>query len=190
MSETQSSEELYGVLAEFEDEKALLATAAKVRDAGYRRWDAYAPFPVHGLEKAMGLKPTKLPWLVLLAGLTGGSFGTFLCWWTNGTRFNLPSYLRGYPVLISGKPFFSLPANVPVIFELTILFAALAAVFGMFAFNRLPRLYHPLFRSAKFRRVTRDRFFIAIEAADRKFDVLQAKEILRPLAASVEEVRD
>jgi hypothetical protein len=191
IGDAQRSDDLYGVLAEFADEHSLLAAAARVRDAGYRRWDAFTPYPVHGLDDAMGVRGTRLPWLVLVCGLTGMTVGILLCWWTNATSFNVPSALRGYPLLVSGKPLFSLPANIPVIFELTILFSAFAAVFGMLGRNGLPRLYHPLFRTTRFRRASRDRFFIAIEADDAAFDPAGTIELLRDGGAvGIEQVRD
>lgn len=173
--------ELYGLLVEFEDVDALVGAAEKVRDAGYTRWDAHSPFPVHGLDEAMGIRPTILPYGVLLAGLAGGGGAMLLQWWTNAFD---------YPLIISGKPFFSVPASIPVAFELTILLAAITAFVGMLALNGLPQPYHPLFASKRFRRVTTDRFFIAIEAADPKFDPAETRKLLASLGGSEpEEVR-
>jgi hypothetical protein len=148
---------LYGYLAEFDSVGALLAACGQVRDAGFTRWDAHTPFPVHGLDAAMGLRSTKLPWLVFGAGATGAGLGLLMQWWINAVD---------YPLNISGKPLFSIPANVPITFEVTILLSALTAFIGMLAFNGLPRYHHPLFQSERFRRVTNDRFFISIEARD------------------------
>jgi hypothetical protein len=174
------STSLYGYLVEFDTEEGLVAAAERVRDAGYRRWDAHTPFAVHGLDGAMGIRATKLPLVVFAAGLTGTAAGILLQWYTNAFD---------YPFLISGKPFFSLPANIPVAFETTILFAALGALGGMLAFNGLPQLYHPLFSSARFRRATTDRFFISIEAADPSFDEEKTRELVDSLGAiHVEEV--
>src|SRR5207253_8199302 len=111
---------LAGLLAEFEDVDGVLNAAQHVRDAGYTRWDVHTPFPVHGMDQAMGIKPTILPWMVLIAGVSGMSLGILLQWYANDLE---------YPYLISGKPFMSFPAFVPVIFELTILCSALMAVF-------------------------------------------------------------
>jgi hypothetical protein len=169
----------YGLLAQFESPRALLHAAEKVRDAGYRRWDAHTPFPVHGLEGAMGLKPTILPWLVFGGGLTGALAGLALQWWTNAVD---------YRFIISGKPFLSLPANIPVIFELTILLAALTAFFGMLVLNRLPEWYHALFRSSRFRRVTTDGFFICIQATDPVFDLDRSRAFLESIGATHVEV--
>lgn len=189
-SDAQASE-TYGLLAEFHDADSLLRAAREVRDAGYRQWDAFTPYPVHGLDDAMGVRATILPWIVLIGGLTGLTAGILLCWWTNATSFPVPAVVRGYPLLISGKPIFSLAANIPVVFEMTILLSAFGAVLGMLGLNGLPRLYHPLFRSARFRQVTCDRFFIAIEASDPKFDSTATAEMLQRVAhGNVEEVRD
>ena len=153
--------EHFGILAEFGSPRDLVHACERVRDAGYRRWDAHSPFPVHGLPRAMGLKPSKLPWVCLVCGLGGAVGAMLLQWWTNAVD---------YPYLISGKPLFSLPANIPVAFELTILLAALATVGGVFMLMKLPRFHHPLFRSRRFRKVTDDRFFLCIKARDPKFD--------------------
>jgi hypothetical protein len=148
---------LYGYLAEFETVSALVAACEQVRDEGFTRWDAHTPFPVHGLDAAMGLRSTKLPWLVFGAGASGAGLGLLMQWWMNAVD---------YPLNISGKPLFSIPANIPITFEVTILLSALTAFVGMLALNGLPQYYHPVFRSDRFRRVTDDRFFISIEARD------------------------
>ncbi len=159
----------YGYLVEFDNVDDLIAGAESVRDAGYTKWDAHTPFVVHGLDRAMGIKPTKLPFLVLIGGAVGLAGGVGLQWWTNAVN---------YPFLISGKPLFSLPANIPVAFETTILVAAIMALVGMLGLNRLPQLYHPLFNSRRFRKATDDRFFISIEAVDPKFDADATRELL------------
>ncbi|HEX6851911.1 MAG TPA: DUF3341 domain-containing protein [Candidatus Polarisedimenticolaceae bacterium] len=161
---------LWGLLAEFRTPAELVHAAEAVRDAGFSKWDCHAPFPVHGLDGAMGIKPTKLPWVVLGAGLTGCFGGFLMQWWMNA---------YDYRVIISGKPFWSIPANVPVAFELTILLSALTAFGGMLAFNGLPQWFHPLLRNARFKRTTDDRFFISIEATDPRFDVEATEKLLR-----------
>lgn len=190
----QETEEpqLYGLLSEYRDVTSLKRAAERVRDAGYTRWEAYTPFPVHGLDQAMGHKPTVLPWLVLVAGFTGCLSGLFLVWYTNATNIaDMPHGLRGYPFIISGKPIFSLPANIPPIFELTILFSAITAVVGMLVLNLLPRFHHPVFGSERFTRATQDRFFIGIEAADDKFDRERTEQLLRDTSPlSIEELED
>jgi mono/diheme cytochrome c family protein len=166
-------------LAEFPGPEALLAAAAKIRDAGYRRWDAHSPFPVHGIERAMGLRPTILPWLVLGAGITGAAAALLLQWWTNAVD---------YPLLISGKPLFSLPANIPVTFELIVLFSAFAVIGGVLVLNLLPQYWHPAFSAKRFVRVTSDGFFISVEASDPKFDQVLTKRLLESLGAAAVEV--
>jgi len=166
--------ELYGLLAEFETPGDLMRAAALVRDRGYQRWDCYSPFPVHGLDRAMGLRDTRLPWVVLGGGVVGCAVAIVLQWWTNAWD---------YPLIISDKPLWSLPANIPVAFELTVLFSALTAFLAMFIFNGLPRFFHPVFRSEHFRRVTNNRFFIAIESADPRFDIEKTEALLREAGA-------
>ena len=166
---------LYGLLAEFETPGGLMRAASIVRDRGYRRWDCYSPFPVHGLDRAMGLRQSRLPWIVLGAGLTGTAVAILMQWWMNA---------QDYPLIISGKPLWSLPANIPVAFELTVLFSALTAFVAMFVFNGLPRFYHPAFRSERFRSVTNNRFFISIESADPQFDIERTGDLLRSAGAT------
>jgi len=159
-------------LAEFENPGQVMHAAEKVRDAGYRRWDVHTPFPVHGMDKAMGLSDSVLGWIVLVCGLTGCSLAFLLIWWTNGVD---------YPIIIGGKPGFSFPSMVPVMFELTILLSAFGTVLGMFGLNQLPRHHHPIFYSSRFERGTDDRFFISIEASDDKFDLSGTRTLLESL---------
>jgi hypothetical protein len=166
--------DLFGALAEFATPAELYHACEGVRDAGYTKWDAHAPFPVHGLERAMGLKASRLPWVVLLLALGGVVAGMGLQGWVSTTA---------YPLVISGKPFFSWPAFVPVTFELAVLGGALGAVFGMFAMNQLPTLHHPLFNSKRFERASDDGFFISIESWDPQFDRDQTMDLLRRLGA-------
>ncbi|HOX24699.1 MAG TPA: DUF3341 domain-containing protein [Candidatus Krumholzibacteria bacterium] len=173
---------LWGLLVEFEDPRRLVAACARVRDAGYRRWDAHTPFPIHGMDEAMGLRGTRLPWIILGGGVTGLGAALLMIWWMNAVD---------YPFVIAGKPLFGLPAAVPVAFELTVLLSAFAAFFGMWLSNGLPRLHHPLFGSERFRRATSDRFFIVIEAADPQFDRARTRTLLESLGGTVvEEVTD
>ena len=167
------------ILAEFETADELMSAAEKVRDEGFKRWDCHAPYPVHGLDGAMGIRPTILPWFVLGGGLTGFTGGLIMQGWMNGIS---------YPFLISGKPFFSIPASIPVAFELTILLSAFGAFGGMLALNGLPKMFNPLFRSDRFRRATADRFFISIEARDRRFDAPANASFLREIGANAIEV--
>jgi hypothetical protein len=171
---------IHGYLVGFDRVDDLLIAAASVRDAGYKNWDAHTPFVIHGLDAAMGVKKTVLPYIVFLAGLTGTAVGILLQWWTNAVD---------YPFLISGKPLFSLPANIPVAFETTILFASISALVGMLALNGLPHLSHPLFANRSFKRVTDDRFFISIEARDPLFDPAKTRELLESISDQpVEEI--
>jgi len=172
-------EAIYALVAEFEDVATVTAAAERVRDAGYTQWDVHAPFPIHGIDKAMGMRPTILPWFTLGGGLAGLFGGLLLVWGMNATTIpGVPTSLQGYQYMISGKPTFSLPANIPIIFETTILLAAFGTVLGMFALNRLPMLYNPLFKSRRFRQVTTDRFYIVIEATDPKFHTEATAELL------------
>jgi hypothetical protein len=163
---------LAGYLAEFDDVDAIIDAAEKVRDAGFRRWDVHSPFPIHGIDEAMNIRPTILPWLVLAGGLSGLVGGLLLQWYTMA---------HDYKYFISGKPPFSLPAFVPVMFECTIAGAAFTAVFAMLLLNKLPTLYNPLFKSERFRRATSDRFFVVIDATDPKFDEAGTAQFLKSL---------
>jgi hypothetical protein len=165
----------FGILAEFGSAEAIYRAAERIRDAGYTRWDTHTPFPVHGLDRAMGVRPSMLGWIVFAMGLTGVSGGLLLQWWTAAVD---------YPIVISGKPFFSWPAFVPICFEVLVLFSALGAVFGMLHLNRLPRLHHPLFASERFERVTDDKFFVSIEAVDPKYDSNETAKFLKLLGAA------
>lgn len=182
----------FGLLAEFETPAQIMRAARAVHDAGYVEWDCHTPFPVHGLDKAMGVKPTILPVLVFFCGLMGVSLGFLLQWFTNAASIEAWFFgiVRGYEYMISGKPMMSLPAWIPVMFETTVLFSALATVGLMLVFNGLPRLYHPLFKSKRFARVTDDRFFLVIEARDPKFDraaSLSLLETLNPISIELVE---
>jgi hypothetical protein len=173
---------MHGLLAEYSDVDSILNAARKVRAEGYKIWDVHSPFPIHGIDAIIGIRPTILPWIILVMGLSGCGGGLALQWYTNAFD---------YPFMISGKPFWSLPANIPVIFECTVLFSAVTAVFAMFGLNRLPMLYNPLFKSKRFARVTNDKFFIWIDASDKKFDEKATAEFLLSLKAeAVERIED
>ncbi len=184
---------LWGLLAEYPDPGALKAAAEKVRDAGFRNWDCCTPYPVHGLDQAMGVRPTILPWLVLGAGLTGCAIATALQWYCNSpqTANQSAGLLSGYPLVFSGKPYWSLPANIPIIFELTVLLSALMAFFGVWGLSRLPLFYFPAFKIPRFRRVTDDGYFIIIEARDPAFRLDEARQLLLDTnSTTVEEVAE
>jgi mono/diheme cytochrome c family protein len=166
--------ELYGVLAEFDTPGELIAAARKVRDAGYTEFDSFSPFPVHGIDEAMGIKRTILPVLIFAGGFTGTLGGLLLQWWTNA---------HNWPWLVSGKPTWSIPANIPIGFETTILLSVLTAFFGMWILNKLPQVWHPFFRLERFGRVTDDAFLIGIEARDRRFDLEGTTKLLKDAGA-------
>lgn len=171
---------LHGILAEFSDPTKLVQAIHAVRRAGYRQLDAYTPFPVEAVFEALDLHRNILPVLVFFGGLTGAIAGFSLEVWTSAID---------YPINVGGRPLISLPAFIPVIFECTILFAALTAVFGMIALNGLPLPYHPVFNVERFSRASTDRFFLCVEATDPKFDPASTRQFLEGLSPeSVSEV--
>ncbi len=149
------------ILAEYETESDLLKAAEKIKDLGYRNWDTHSPYPIHGMDDAMGLKKSKLGWLSFIFGMIGASGAFLLQWWIS---------VHAYPLVISGKPLNSYPAFIPITFEGGILFTALATVFGMLFLNRLPQWYHVLFLSQRFQKATDNGFFISLEAKDPQYD--------------------
>jgi hypothetical protein len=172
----------WGLLAEFDTVDSLLTALETVRAAGYEAFDAFAPFPIHGLDESMGIRMSRLPWLVLGGGATGAVAGLLLQWWTNGFD---------YRYLVSGKPFFGLPSAIPITFELTVLLAAIGAFVGLLAANGFPQLHHPVFPARSFAKATTDGFFIAIEARDPAFDRARTRVFLEGLGATqVDEVED
>ena len=174
--------QLVGLMAQYKTVDQIMNAAGRVRKAGFTRFDVHSPFPIHGIDHVMGIRPTRLPWLVLAGGLFGLFGGLWLQWYCNA---------YDYPLLISGKPLWSLPANIPIIFESTVLCASITAVVAMLGLNRLPMLYNPLFKSEQFRRVTNDRFFLTIDASDPKFDEQRMTDLLTQSgAATVERVED
>jgi mono/diheme cytochrome c family protein len=166
--------ELYGVLAEFDTPGALIEGARKVRDAGYTDFDCFSPFPVHGIDEAMGIKRTILPVIVFCVGLSGTVGALYLQWWMNAYN---------WPWNISGKPAWSIPANIPIGFEGTILMAVFASFFGMWILNKLPQVWHPFFRVERFNHVTDDAFLLGIEAKDRRFDAEKTTKLLKDAGA-------
>jgi len=166
---------ILGVIAEYDGPAALLGAAKRVHEAGYTDFDCHSPFPIHGMDQAMGLRRSALGWVVGLMAAAGVLGAVVLQWWTSSVD---------YKFLISGKPFFSFQAYVPITFGLGVLLAALSAVLGMFHFNRLPRLNHPVFTSEHFKKVSTDGFFVSIEATDSKFDARETSAFLQTIGAT------
>ena len=162
----------YGVMAQFDNPDDVLAAAKAAFAAGYRKLDAYSPLPVHGLADAIGYKRTRLPWLVFCMGIVGALAGYGLCYWVS---------VIDYPLNIGGRPFHSGPSFIPVTFEVTILFSAMTAAFGMLIANGLPQPYHPVFNVENFARASSDLFFLCIEAEDEKFDMEETTRFLQSL---------
>ena len=179
MAETYETPQFYGVVAEFREPETVIHAAEQARAAGYTKLDAYTPFPVHGLAQALGFRRNILPFLVFLGGMAGVVAGFGLQFW---------AATIAYPMNIGGRPLNSWPAFIPVTFEMGILLAAFTAVFGMIALNGLPMPYHPVFNVERFKRASQDRFFLAIEASDPRFDREATKSFLKSLGA--DEVSD
>ena len=157
------------LLAEFDTPGECMHAAEKLRDAGYTVFDTHTPFPVHGMDAAMGMKDSKLGAIVFPIGLTGTTLAFLMMWWMNGVD---------YPIIIGGKPPYSLPSMIPIMFELTILLSAFGTVFGMFHLNRLPRHHHPIFNSERFASFSNDKFFVSVEATDPKWNVERTRKLL------------
>jgi hypothetical protein len=174
---------IWGLAAQFTSPREIYEAAGKVREAGYRWFDCHVPFPVHGLDKAMGLQYTILPVIVFFAGMTGLCLAIFLQVFTNSLELNLWAIVPvvGYQFEVSGKPLISAPAFVPVAFELTVLFSALTTVAFMLLLNKLPCLYHPVLKSPKMKRITDDRFVLVIEAKDPNFIRAETQSFLESL---------
>ncbi len=167
-------EALYGIVAEFDTPEAVTEAANRAREAGYKKMDAYTPFPVEGLDDALGMTSTRLGWVVLLMGILGGSAGFFMQWYAN---------VIYYPLNIGGKPLNSWPNFIIITFECTIIFAAFTAGLFMLARNGLPQPYHSIFNTPNFETATRDHFFLCIEATDAQFDVAETRSFMDSLGA-------
>ena len=159
----------YGMIGEFDTPAATIRAAEKVRDAGFKKWDVFTPYPMHGLDKAMGLGSSKVGWFAFLGGVTGYALGNLMIWWMNA---------HDYAIVIGGKPMFSPFSAFPPSYELTILLGSFGALFGMLFLNRLPRLHHPLLKHGRFALATHDRFFIVIESADPKYSEAETRKLL------------
>ena len=161
--------QIYGIVAEFENPADILHAAAQVRDTGYTRWDVFTPFPVHGMDSAMGMRNSQVGWFSFIGGATGYISGMLMVWYMNA---------YDYPILIGGKPTFSPFYPFIPCFELTILLGAFGAVLGMLFLNRLPRLHHPLLKHRRFAQVTHDKFYLVIESTDVKYSELETRKLL------------
>ena len=159
----------YGLLAEYDTPADIMHAAEKVRDTGFQRWDVFTPFPVHGMNQAMGLKNSRVGWFSFIGGVTGYTLGMLMIWYMNG---------HDYKLIVGGKPFFSPFFSFPPSYELTILLGSFGAIFGMFFLNRLPRLHHPLLANRRFARATHDGFFLVIEATDPKYFENETRALL------------
>jgi ActD protein len=170
--ETGNKSLVYGLMAEFEDPTALVAAARRAHEDGYRRMDAYSPFPIEELHEALGPHHSRLPLIVLIGGLVGCIGGYLMQDWVSAFA---------YPENIGGRPLHSWPAFIPITFECTILVAALSAVLGMLALNGLPMPYHPVFNVSRFALASRNRFFLCIEAKDSRFELEKTRSFLETL---------
>jgi hypothetical protein len=164
-----TSAKVFGIMAEYTTPADAMHAAEKVRDAGFRRWDVFTPFPVHGMDRAMGMKNSKVGWFSFIGGVTGYTSGMLMIWFLNAID---------YPIIIGGKPMFSPFAAFPPSYELTILLGAFGAIGGMLFLNRLPRLHHPLLRNKRFALATHDRYFVVIETSDPKFNEVETRKLL------------
>lgn len=159
----------YGLLAEFDTPADAMHAAEKVRDAGFSRWDVYTPFPVHGMDDAMGLRNSKVGWFTFLGGVLGYTTGMLMIWYMNAVDYSIP---------VGGKPMFSPMSAFPPAYELTILFGAFGSLGGMFFLNRLPRLHHPLLNHKRFEGASHDKFYVVIECSDPKYSEVQTRQLL------------
>jgi|ERR1022692_3384020 hypothetical protein len=176
------NETTYGILAEFDSAAAILHAAEKVRDAGYSRWDVFTPFPIHGMDKLMGLKNSLVGWVSLFMGAGAFLSVVGLIWFANAFD---------YPHIVGGKPMFSVPMTFVPSYIMMILGAAVGALIGMFAFNELPRFHHPLFGSKRFALVARDKFFLLVGSTDPKFSETETRKLLEAIGgAHIEIIAD
>ena len=172
--------ELWGVVAEFEDEQALLKAGEAIHHKhGYTKLDAMTPFPVHGIEAAIGIPRSILGYVVVCIGLTGTMSAILLQWWTGAVD---------YPLVIAGKPYFAFEFAMPIIFELSVLFSAFACVFGMLGLNGLPHFFHPTMNFSRFARATDDGFLLVVEKSDPKFSAIETRQLLMSLGATSAEI--
>jgi hypothetical protein len=180
MSTQTENNDMHGIIAEFKNPKELIDVAKTISKSGFSKFDTFSPFPIHGMDKAMNLKKSKLGWIVLGHAFIGFSGAVAMMYYMS---------VIDYPMNISGKPFFNAPAWVPIIFELTVLLSAFGAVFGMFYLNGLPKFNNPLFNVERFKKATDDGFFACIEAKDDMFESDKVKKLFEEAGAThIEEV--
>ena len=187
--QNNENSKLVGLMAQFDDPHTLVHACDEARQAGFKKMDAFSPFPVHGIDPALGIPRTILPFICLAVGLGACVVGLGMQYYTNAADWS--PIFPGYKFNISGKPYFSLPANIPVTFEVIVLSTAFAAFFGMWGLNKLPMFANPLHRISRFKRVTNDRFFLVIESADPQFDYSSVEAKFNDWGATaIEEVRE
>ena len=179
ITKSPNETDVYGVVGEFEDDNALMDAIAAIRAKGYSKLEAYTPFPIHGIDDALGNPPSKLGWLILCCGLTGATAAATFLWWSSAVD---------YPIIVGGKPLFAFTYSIPIMFELMILLSAFGSVYGMLGFNGLPRFYHPIFNYSHADRINDDGFVLAIESSDPKFDAPECLKVLEAAGATFAEV--
>jgi hypothetical protein len=171
---TEKNPRAFGLVGYFDTPAQIYKACEKLRDGGFKHFDAHTPFPVHGLERAMGVGPSVLPWIVVVGAICGFSGALTLQWWTLAVD---------YPMNISGKPAFPFQAYIPITFELTVLLSAFSTFFGMWGLNRLPTYFHPVFQHPSFSKATDDKFFISVESRDPNYDSAKTRKLLEDAGA-------
>ena len=167
---SQPTSSLFGLGAEFSSAGALLEAAKKIHSLGFRKWDVYSPFPIHGMDHAMGFQRSRVSLFSLIGGCTGLSVAFILIYYTSAIN---------YPLIVQGKPYFALEPSLPIFFELTILLTAFGTVLGLLLLTLLPRLHHPVFNWDRFQRATDDGFFLVLESTDPRFDTTSSRQLLQ-----------
>ncbi len=171
----------FGLIAKFDTPADIMHAAEQVRDAGYKSWDVITPFPIHGMDGAMGLRRSIVPRFTICGGTVGFIAGMSMIFITSATSWNVPSNWAGYELIVGGKPLFSPQFAFPVSYELTILFSAFAAIAGMFILNKLPMHYHPVLKMEKVAESSDDKFFLYIEKGDPQFDPAKTRAFIESL---------